>query len=79
LQAFDPRIMGLTGTLAEVDAATKAYKAIYRKVPTQGGDYTMEHTAIVYLMNKDGRMANSLDGHEPLEARLAKLKRLIAS
>jgi len=39
----------------------------------------MEHTVIVYLMNKDGRMVNSLDSHEPIETRLAKLKRLIAS
>jgi protein SCO1 len=79
MQAFDPRILGLTGTLAEVDTAAKAYKAIYRKVPTQAGDYTMEHTAIVYLMSKEGRMASSLDSHEPMETRLTKLKRLIAS
>ena len=79
MQAFDPRIVGLTGTLAEVDAAAKAYKAYYRKVPTGSGNYTMDHTAIIYLMNKDGRMASSLDSHEPRETRLTKLKRLIAS
>lgn len=79
LQSFDPRILGLTGTLAEVDAAAKAYKAHYRKVPTQNGGYTLDHTAIVYLMDKNGRMVSSLDSHEPRETRLAKLRRLVAS
>lgn len=77
LQAFDPRIIGLTGTEAEVDAAARAYKAYRRKVPSGENNYTMDHTAIVYLMNREGRMANSLDGHKPRETRLRKLQRLI--
>ncbi|MBN8999051.1 MAG: SCO family protein, partial [Rhizobiales bacterium] len=44
LSSFDPRIVGLTGTPAEVDALTKAFKAYYRKVETGDGDYPMDHT-----------------------------------
>jgi len=55
LQSFHPRISALTGTQAEIDAVTKAYKAYAKKVPLDGGEYTMDHSAIVYLMDRDGR------------------------
>lgn len=53
LSSFDPRISGLTGTPEQVAAAVKAYRAYSRKVPGKDGDYVMEHTALVYIM--DGR------------------------
>jgi protein SCO1/2 len=55
LANFDPHIRGLTGDSAALDAVAKAYRAYYKKVPLEGGDYTMDHTAIVYLMDKEGR------------------------
>ena len=55
LSSFDPRIIGVTGDEAAIAAVEKAYRVYAKKVPTDGGDYTMDHTAIVYLMNKDGR------------------------
>jgi protein SCO1/2 len=33
----------------------KSYRVYAKKIPTDGGGYTMDHTAIVYLMGKDGR------------------------
>lgn len=80
MQAFDSRILGLTGTTAEVDVAVQAYKAYYRKgAVSNSGGYSVDHTAIVYLLNKNGYMASSLDSHEPREARLAKLRLLVAN
>lgn len=55
LSNFDPHLRGLTGDPAAVNAAIKAYRVYAKKVPTEGGDYSMDHTAIVYLMDKDGR------------------------
>jgi protein SCO1/2 len=55
LSSFDPHVRGLTGSAEEIAAMQKAYRVYSRKVPTDGGDYTMDHTALVYLMNKDGR------------------------
>jgi protein SCO1 len=55
LTNFDPHIRGLTGDDAALDAVAKAYRVYYKKVPLEGGDYTMDHTAIVYLMDKAGR------------------------
>lgn len=77
MQSFDPRILALTGSPADVDAAAKAFKVFYRKVPADNGSYTMDHSAVVYLMDREGRFAGSLDKHEPKGAQLRKLKALI--
>lgn len=53
---FPKRMIGLTGTPAQVDAAAKAYRAFYRKVG-EGPGYTMSHVDIVYLMDPKGRYA----------------------
>jgi protein SCO1/2 len=55
LSSFDPRLSGLTGDLDAIAAVAKSYRAFYRKVPLDQGGYTMDHTAIVYLMDKQGR------------------------
>jgi protein SCO1 len=54
LSNFDPHLVGLTGSQAQIDAAIKAYRVYAKKVPLENGDYTMDHTAVVYLMDKDG-------------------------
>ena len=55
LSSFDPRITGATGDEAAVASAIKGYRVYAKKVPLDGGGYTMDHTALVYLMGKDGR------------------------
>jgi len=55
LSNFDPHLRGLTGDASAVEAALRAYRVYAKKVPLSGGDYTMDHTAVVYLMDKDGR------------------------
>jgi protein SCO1/2 len=55
LASFDPHLIGLTGEPEAVDRMLKAYRVYYKKVPTEGGGYTMDHTALVYLMDKQGR------------------------
>jgi protein SCO1 len=55
LSSFDPRVIGVTGDSAAIAAVEKAYRVYAKKVPLDGGGYTMDHTAIVYLMGKDGR------------------------
>ncbi len=74
--SFDPRIIGLTGTADEIAAVTRAYRAFYRKVPTQNG-YTMDHTASVYLMNRTGHLTSVISYGEDHAAAVDKLRRLI--
>jgi protein SCO1/2 len=76
LSSFDPRIVGLTGTEEEIAATAKAYKAYYRKVPTDSG-YTMDHSATIYLMDGKGRFFGASNFQESEDVRRDKLKRLI--
>jgi protein SCO1/2 len=61
LSSFDPRIKALTGTPDAIKAVEKAFRVYAKKVPTEGGDYSMDHTAIVYLMDKDGQFVNAFN------------------
>ncbi len=65
LGSFDPRIVGLSGDRPAIDAMIKAYRAYSRKVPLQGDDYTMDHTALVYLMGKDGGFIGAFNIEQP--------------
>lgn len=65
LGSFDPRILGLTGDRAAIDGAIKAYRAYARKVPLKDGDYTMDHTALVYLMDKNGGFVGAFNIERP--------------
>lgn len=58
---FDPRIIGLTGDRAAIDQVEKAYRVYARKAPQAGGDYTMDHSAIVYLMDSQGRFVEAFN------------------
>lgn len=53
---FHPRLVGLTGTPEQVDAAAKAWHVYYAKVEDESVSeaYTMDHSSIVFLMGPDG-------------------------
>ena len=53
LSSFNPRLIGIGGDADALAAVAKAYRVYYKKVPLKDGDYTMDHTAIVYLMDKN--------------------------
>lgn len=55
ISSFDPNLKGLTGTAEEIARVTSAYRVYAKKVPLKDGDYTMDHTALIYLMSKDGQ------------------------
>jgi protein SCO1/2 len=56
VKSFHPRLIGLTGSPAEIDAVTKAYRVYVKKVPDpkSTAGYTFDHSAIIYLMGPDG-------------------------
>ena len=75
VSSFDDRIVGLTGDRVEIDKVIKAYRVFARKVPLKDGDYTMEHTGLVYLMNKDGLFVGSLNLDGPPERAAKEIER----
>ena len=77
LASFDAHLRGLTGDPAAVNAAIKAYRVYAKKIPLEGGDYTMDHTAVVYLMDKDGRFVAPFNLKRTPEAAAAELRRYL--
>ncbi|WP_421981747.1 SCO family protein [Roseibium sp.] len=77
--AFDTRIAPLTGSREQIDAVIKAYRVYAKKVPLDDGDYTMDHSAAVYLMNSDNKFVGTIAYAEAEETALQKLRRLIAN
>ncbi len=61
LSNFDPHLRGLTGDQASINQAIKEYRVYAKKVPLKDGDYTMDHTAVVYLMDKSGNFVAPFD------------------
>jgi protein SCO1/2 len=77
LSSFDPHRAGLTGAPAAVAAVAKAYRVYFKKVPLDQGGYTMDHTAIVYLMDKDGRFVSPFNLKRTTDAAAADLRRYL--
>ncbi|WP_257167201.1 SCO family protein [Bradyrhizobium sp. SRS-191] len=55
LSSFDPHLKGLTGDPEVLAKVLTEYRVYAKKVPLKDGDYTMDHTALVYLMDRNGR------------------------
>ena len=54
--SFHPRLVGLTGSPAEIDAVAKAYRVYVKKVadPKSTAGYTIDHSSIIYVVGPDG-------------------------
>ncbi len=61
LSSFDKRIIGLSGERAALEPMLKGYRVYARKNPTADGEYSMDHSAIVYLMDKQMRFIGPLN------------------
>lgn len=71
------RVTGVTGSPDEVAKAAKSWGVYYAKVPLEGGDYTMDHTASVFLVNANGEFEGTIAYRENSDTALAKLRRLL--
>lgn len=72
---FHPAIQGWTGKDDQIARAVEDFRATYEKVPTAGGNYTMNHTASVFLFDAEGRFVTTVDYHEPREFAVPKIRR----
>ena len=78
LSNFDPRIEGLVPTMDQLPGLARDFHIYYKKEPTSDGGYTMDHTAALFLMDKDGHLARTISYDEPRDTKVAKLKMLLA-
>jgi protein SCO1/2 len=74
LDAFDPRIMGLTGPAEQVSAALRSFRVYASKRELEGGDYTMDHSAFIYLMDPEGAYAAHFSAQTPINELTEKIR-----
>jgi len=77
LSSFDPHLKGLTGNADAVANMLTAYRVYSKKVPGKDGDYTMDHSAMVYLMDRNGRFVAPFKLDRKPEEAAADLKHYI--
>lgn len=56
VHAFDPQFVGLTGSDAEIARVARNFGVARARVELPGGNYTMDHSAAVFLLNRDARI-----------------------
>ncbi|TVQ33215.1 MAG: SCO family protein [Geminicoccaceae bacterium] len=77
--SFTDRIVPLTGSAEQIEAIVRAYRVYARKVPLENGDYTMDHSTMVYLMDEAGGYVAHIPHGESVERAVARLRELVRS
>jgi len=77
LSSFDPHLVGLSGDAAQTGKVVSGYRVYAKKVPMNDGDYTIDHTALVYLMDRDGHFVSPFNLKRTPEEAAADLKRFL--
>jgi protein SCO1 len=67
MSSFGPNFVGLTGEPDAIRRVAKAFKVFFEKVPLPGGDYTMDHSVAIYVLDKDARVRLMFTMNRPLE------------
>ncbi len=80
LKSFDARILGLTGTQAQIDGVTREYRVYVAldKSERGGDDYLVSHSAYLYLMDPSGKFVSVIQGNEDGDAIAAWLREKMA-
>lgn len=76
-ELFGAPVIGLTGSQAQIDSVKKLFGVFSEEVPDGNGGYSVDHTATVFLIDREGRFQATLSPEESRDASLAKLKRLV--
>jgi len=75
---FNAPIIGLTGSAADVERVKKQFGVYSAKVDQPGGGYSVDHTAAVFLMDRNGKFVATLSPEEGDTVALDKLRRISA-
>src|SRR5271166_4041223 len=77
VKAFHPRLIGLTGTAAQIASAAKDFRVFYQVRPLGNEEYAVDHSSYIYVIDTDGRVAKLMTGDLPGHPVAAELKRLL--
>jgi protein SCO1/2 len=77
VSSFDSRLIGLSGDRAAIDQVLREYRVYARKAPGEGESYAMDHSAVIYLMDRDGQFVRAFNLERPPEEAAAELRKLL--
>ncbi len=72
-----PGVVGVTGSREEIDKAIQSFRVFSSRVPLEGGDYTMDHSAYVLLFDRDGQFSDPIRYQEEADSALRKLRAIL--
>lgn len=75
-KAFDPRIVGLSGTPEQIAAAAKEFRVYYEVRPLGNDEYAIDHSSFIYVINPQGQVVELLTGNLPGHSMAEELRRL---
>jgi protein SCO1/2 len=78
MKLYDTPVIGLTGTAAQIEQVKKQFGIFSRKVEQPGGSYSVDHTATVILLDRNGQFTATLSPEEGNDVALDKLRRITA-
>ncbi|MCL6698166.1 SCO family protein [Sphingomonas sp. NSE70-1] len=78
MKLYDTPVIGLTGTPAQIEQVKKQFGIFSRKVEQPGGGYSVDHTATVILLDRNGQFSSTIAMEEGNDVALAKLRRITA-
>lgn len=77
---FHERLVGLTGTTAQIKDVADAYRIFFRRVDDPDYSYyLMDHTSFVYLLNPEGKVVSLLRYGTPPEEMASMIRRELRS
>ncbi len=79
LTSFDARITGITGNKKDIEQTLRSYRVYFKRVELEDGDYSMDHTATIYLLDAKGEFTGSISYGEDGKSAVAKLRKLLKS
>lgn len=75
LAAFGPQFVGLTGKPSDIAKVAHSYRVYYAKHPLAGGNYAMDHSSVIYLIDPNGNFVKVYDDEASVQALVADLKK----
>jgi len=77
MSGFGPQFRGFTADSPELERLTKSYRVVYRKAAQSNGDYSIDHTTLAYLLDRQGKVVDIAGYQTPPERLDAQLKALL--
>jgi protein SCO1/2 len=77
MSSFGTRFVGYTGAANEIERLATAFRASYQRRALEGGDYTVDHTTLVYLVDRSGHVVDVIGYQTPPERTDQQLRALM--